>query len=158
MVPRIMASTPSTLPSLAAVTGSVRSVLLRFCSARSLSMALRSITLTLPSWTSLAIRRLAAAFPRSGALVSTKGDLMPPWTALSTQRRLPAFFGDPGPILRPFRGLISLPRRLRASANLGHIMIRDQVNYKNRFRRSLRDTRDRPLHRATHAYQIFTSS
>src|SRR5947209_94473 len=94
MVPRIMASTPSTLPSLAAVTGSVRSLLVRFCSARSLSMALRSITLTLPSCTSLVIRRSAAAFPRLGALISTKGSFMPPWTAaLSKSKTATRFFG-----------------------------------------------------------------
>src|SRR5262249_6321599 len=43
-LPTIIASTPSSLPSLAAELGLARSLLEKFCSARILSIALRSIT------------------------------------------------------------------------------------------------------------------
>ena len=44
MLPTMMASTPSSLPILAAEFGSARSLFEKFCSARILSSALRSIT------------------------------------------------------------------------------------------------------------------
>ena len=64
----MIASTPSSLPSRAALDGSARSLLEKFCSVISLSSALRSITEYLPSLTSRSTSMSAMPLPTSWLL------------------------------------------------------------------------------------------
>src|SRR5260370_1136405 len=86
MLPITMASTPRMRPNFAAVFESARSLFEKFCSARTLSSALRSMTLYTPPFTNLSTSKSAIPLPTSWLVPKMDATLL--WTVPYSKFRI----------------------------------------------------------------------